>query len=588
MLVVGIDVGGTQIKFGLVENGNIIKSMELGTNAFDIIRQLCNGARELVQSGDRSWEEVDGVAIGFPGMVINSIVMDSPNVSLQNCNLKEILEKELGKYVVVKNDAEMATLAEHKLGAGADCENMVMITLGTGVGGGVIVNRKLYVGAGGAGELGHILFERNGRACGCGRKGCAEQYVSMVALDKLAKDIMVSYPNTCVDFNGDGVIFASEVMRAYKKNDACAIEIADRFVEDLTQYLLDLCNIFRPNRIVIGGGVTHAPELIDMVARNCRRLEYGYKNSPKVDILSAQLGNQAGILGGYVSLQEEFNDNTVDEEYINEIEEEINSDSQNISLLDSIALRLDKPVMDTSREEDAVEGEQETDGLYVNKFLDDISSEINTIKNEQLFDAPNNEIEDTTPNFDVFKNVFEPVNSVAEAPQYNVPIEDAIQPVETLEQNQTAFAESEPVVEENFVQEPAVETPAVEERTEEAQEGITVDTLLESLKNTTANLNSAMNRIGGFNSANKGGANNESSAPSPAEEFDANAGISEIFFGSSTLDEKKQEPEIADTNEVDEYGNDEQYSEGMQGTDVVYDDNLLSRVNAMLTKENQE
>lgn len=613
MLVVGIDVGGTQIKFGLVENGNIIKSMELGTNAFDIIRQLCNGARELVQSSGKAWEDVDGIAIGFPGMVINSIVMDSPNVSLQNCNLKEILEKELGKYVVVKNDAEMATLAEHKLGAGADCENMVMITLGTGVGGGIIVNRKLYVGTGGAGELGHILFERNGRACSCGRKGCAEQYVSMVALDKLAKDIMVGYPNTCVDFNGDGVVFASEVVKAYKKNDACAIAIAERFVDDLTQYLLDLCNIFRPNRIVIGGGVTHAPELIDMVARNCRRLEYGYKNSPKVDILAAQLGNKAGVLGGYVCLEEELKDNIVDEEYINEIEEEINADSQNMSLLDSIALRLDKPVMENPVEDVDTTEQEETSGLYVNKFLDDISSEINTIKNEQLFEDNNVEQDkvDNAPNFDAFANIFEPVSDVQESAQneayeesigsvYEVP-QDTVYTEEPVsydsveqefaaqpqEQGYNMFEENEPVREEVFEpvsqnNEPAVVEAYVEE---EQQNGITVDSLLESLKNTTANLNSAMNKFGDSSASI---AEPVSNGVNTFEQYDSNAGISDIFFGSSDAQSEPQTQETNIYNDDAEYNNVEYSEEEMQETEVVYDDNLLSRVNAMLTKKNQE
>ena len=613
MLVVGIDVGGTQIKFGLVENGNIIKSMELGTNAFDIIRQLCNGARELVQSSGKAWEDVDGIAIGFPGMVINSIVMDSPNVSLQNCNLKEILEKELGKYVVVKNDAEMATLAEHKLGAGADCENMVMITLGTGVGGGIIVNRKLYVGTGGAGELGHILFERNGRACSCGRKGCAEQYVSMVALDKLAKDIMVGYPNTCVDFNGDGVVFASEVIKAYKKNDACAIAIAERFVDDLTQYLLDLCNIFRPNRIVIGGGVTHAPELIDMVARNCRRLEYGYKNSPKVDILAAQLGNKAGVLGGYVCLEEELKDNIVDEEYINEIEEEINADSQNMSLLDSIALRLDKPVMENPVEDVDTTEQEETSGLYVNKFLDDISSEINTIKNEQLFEDNNVEQDkvDNAPNFDAFANIFEPVSNVQESTQdeaYEEPIGTMYQepnnsmhteePVnygfteqefvaQPQEQGYNMFEKNESVREEVFEpvsqnNEPAVVEAYVEE---EQQNGITVDSLLESLKNTTANLNSAMNKFGDSSASIVEPVSNEVNT---FEQYDSNAGISDIFFGSSDAQSEPQTQGTNIYNDDAEYNNVEYSEEEMQETEVVYDDNLLSRVNAMLTKKNQE
>ena len=588
MLVVGIDVGGTHIKFGLVENGNIIKNMEQGTNAFDIIRQLCNGAREIVQSSDKSWEEIDGIAIGFPGMVIDSVVMDSPNVSLQNCNLKEILEKELGKYVVVKNDAEMATLAEHKLGAGADCENMVMVTLGTGVGGGIIADRKLYVGAGGAGELGHILFERNGRACSCGRKGCAEQYVSMIALDKLAKDIMVGYPNTCCDFNGDGMIYASELARAYKRNDACAIEVVDKYVEDLTQYLLDLCNIFRPNRIVIGGGITHAPELIDMVARNCRRLEYGYKNSPKVDVLAAQLGNKAGILGGYVCLEEELNAQNVDEEYINEIEEEINLNSQNMSLLDSISLRLDKPVAEPVIEENSAEvvEKEEESGLYVNKFLDDISTEINTIKNEQLFDevsepVENNENYVSENTFDTFNNLFEPVK----------PINDEVQPInEEVSEPQEWFntAEQEPV---NNVE---VESAPVEE---EESTGITVDSLLESLKNTTANLNSAMNKVegmGSFENVSPVNSYAESSASTSTEVYNEDVGvglgISDIFFNNTPAVDNVQAPvaPIESIDNVDEIGEEQYSEEEMQETEVVYDDNLLSRVNAILNKKNQE
>ena len=405
MLVVGIDVGGTRIKFGLIEDGQIIRSMEQGTNTFDIIRQLSNGAREIVQSSERSWEEVNGVAIGFPGMVIDSVVLDSPNISLQNCNLKEILEAELGKFVVVKNDAEMATIAEHKIGAGAGCDNMVLVTLGTGVGGGIIANKKLFVGAGGAGELGHILFERNGRPCTCGRKGCAEQYVSMKALDSLAKDIMVGYPNTCVDFNGDGLIYASELARAYKRNDACAIEIVDKFVDDLTQYLLDICNLFRPNRIVIGGGVTHAPELIDMVARNCRRLEYGYRNSPKVDILAAQLGNQAGMLGGYVCIEEELTYKDFEDTAEEQVSTEFNSQLDNISLLDSITRSLDmnnsfNSGLSSVNTIDNSDFTEESNGQYVNSVLEDISSQINTIKNEELFGA----VEDTTVNDNVDYN----------------------------------------------------------------------------------------------------------------------------------------------------------------------------------------
>jgi len=327
MLIIGIDVGGTNTKFGLIENGQIIRTMQLSTNTFDVVRQLVNGAREIVQMSDRKFEEVQGISLGFPGMVVDSVVLDSPNIGLQNCNIEEILSDELRIPVIAKNDAEMATLAEHKLGAGNGCENMILITIGTGIGGGIIANGKLYEGNGGAGELGHISVERDGRPCTCGRRGCAEQYVSMKALDKLAKDTMAGYPNTCINVSGDGSIYASELIRAYKRNDACAKEVVDKYVEELTSYLLSICNLFRPEKIVIGGGIVHAPELISMVAKSCKEKNYGFANSPKVEIVPAVLGNQAGVLGAVVLFNSQEEENTVSEE-ITEMVSSLNSESE--------------------------------------------------------------------------------------------------------------------------------------------------------------------------------------------------------------------------------------------------------------------
>lgn len=305
MLIIGIDVGGTNTKFGLIEDGKIVRSMQLTTNTFDVVRQLINGIRELVQLAGRKLEEVAGIGLGFPGMVVDSVVLESPNIGLQNCNVQEILSEELGIPVIAKNDAEIATLAEHRLGAGNSCNNMVLVTLGTGVGGGIIVNNNLYEGNGGAGELGHIIVERDGRQCTCGRKGCAEQYISMKALEKLARETMPGYPNTCITESGEGSIYASELVRAYKRNDACAKEVVDKYVAELSNYLLSLCNLFRPEKIIIGGGIVNAPEIITMVAKACKEGNFGYANSPKVDIVPATLGNDAGVLGAVVLFNEQ-------------------------------------------------------------------------------------------------------------------------------------------------------------------------------------------------------------------------------------------------------------------------------------------
>ena len=305
MLLVGIDVGGTQVKVGLIENGQIIRNMSVATNAFDVIKQLCNSVREILQMEGREFEELRGVAVGFPGMIIGDVVKDSPNIGLRDCNLKEVIEEELKVPVVVRNDANMAAIAEQKLGAGEGCKNMLYLSFGTGLGGGIVINGELYEGNGGAGEVGHIILEQGGKPCGCGRSGCAEQYVSMKALSDLAKEVKKGYPDSCVTENIDGTIYASELVRAYKRNDACAREVIDKYVNWVSQYLLNLCNLFRPEKIIIGGGITYAPEIIEMAAKACREASFGYKNSPNVEIVPAKLGNNAGILGAVVFFENE-------------------------------------------------------------------------------------------------------------------------------------------------------------------------------------------------------------------------------------------------------------------------------------------
>jgi len=522
MLIVGIDVGGTHTKVGVVEDGKIIRSMQLTTNTFDVVRQIVNATKEFVQSAEKSWEEVDGIAVGFPGMVIDSVVLDSPNINLQNCNLKDILSKEFGKPVIVKNDAEMATLAEHKIGSGADCDNMLLITLGTGVGGGIIANHKLYVGEGGAGELGHIVFERNGKPCTCGRQGCAEQYVSMSALDKLSKDIMDKYPNTCITINNEGQVYASELIRAYKRNDKCAIEIVDKYVDFLTEYILDLCNMFRPNRIVIGGGISYAPELIDMVARNCRRLEYGYKNSPKVDIVCAQLGNQAGILGGFVCFQEEsFAEE--DGYFENDLQSEL-SFAENKAILQEDNL-LDAENSSISNES-AVEEQR---GVLMSDFINEISEQIDNIKKEQ-FDQ--NSIEDS-----VFDNSEK----------------DYI--VDNIEENSDS-GQTEQV--ENVETESVVDTFSIPEDAPQADEDEIVED--NDLDND---------------------AKYEEDVSIGLEEKLQSLGRSELTTDSDmSLDDIPE-------SEDDEEGENQLSEEEMYETEVVYSDNLLDRVNALLKNKNK-
>ena len=294
MYIIGVDIGGTNIKCGLIFNGDIVDSKIVATNTFDVIRQVENIVREIIESNNLTLEDITGVGIGYPGIVVNGVIVSSANLGLRDCNLEDILKESLNLPVKVLNDGDMATLAEYKLGAGANSLNMIMLTLGTGVGGGIILNGDLYVGNGG-GELGHVLFEKNGIPCNCGRYGCVEKYISYKALSDNAKKLMETMANN-IPYT-EPFIKAENLIKCMKDGDACAKLILDKYIEDLCEGILNYCNIFRPDKIVIGGGLSYCKEIIEMVAKKCKEKNYGYIGSPSVEIVPAKLSNDAGILG---------------------------------------------------------------------------------------------------------------------------------------------------------------------------------------------------------------------------------------------------------------------------------------------------
>lgn len=298
MYLIGIDIGGTSLKIGLIEDGKIIARQEESTNSFDLIKQVETKVQDILSQNNLTIGEISGIGVGCPGIVINGNVIESANLNLSNCNLQEILRDKFKVPVVVKNDCDMATLAENKLGAGVGSKNMLMLTIGTGVGGGIIINGELYTGNGGAGELGHITYVKGGIPCNCGRSGCYEKYVSAQALSNRAKEIMQTMANS-IPLREEGKVYASDLCDKYEEGDKCAIKIIDEYVDDLSNLVMSLCNNFRPERIVIGGGISYAQKIISMVADRCRSYEYGYKKSPAVKIVRATLGNDAGILGAY-------------------------------------------------------------------------------------------------------------------------------------------------------------------------------------------------------------------------------------------------------------------------------------------------
>lgn len=305
---IGIDIGGMSIKAGLVnKSGDILfkdvvkTDVEKGSTYF--IKCLEVLINSMLNYANKNSLEVVSIGLGVPGIVNNTTKMIeyTANLKLEKLDLSE----PLGKYNIpftLSNDANVACLAEQKFGAAKGFKNVIMLTLGTGVGGGIVIDNKLFEGTDGQGaELGHMVISLNGEDCGCGRKGCYEAYASASALLRLTKEEMNRNHNSMMweycDNNINNVSGLTSFECA-KKGDESANKVVDLYVSYLGEGMLNFCNIFRPEVFVIGGGISNQKDyLINKVNKYLEDHYYGFKNTRKVDVLVASLGNDAGIIG---------------------------------------------------------------------------------------------------------------------------------------------------------------------------------------------------------------------------------------------------------------------------------------------------
>ena len=233
--------------------------------------------------------------------VKNGIVNYANNLGWENLHVADIFHEYLPYPVRLTNDANAASLGEAKYGAGKAYENIIMLTLGTGVGGGIILNGKLYEGNEGKGaELGHSVIVVDGEQCTCGRKGCLETYASATALIRETKKAMQTHKRSLmwevcpdIDLVGGKVPF-----EAAKQGDKVAIEVLDNYIKYLGEGILNFCNIFRPNVVVLSGGIANAGDyLFDRVNKYIKDRNYGYKMTPEVKVVPAELGYDSGKIG---------------------------------------------------------------------------------------------------------------------------------------------------------------------------------------------------------------------------------------------------------------------------------------------------
>ena len=308
MYRIGVDLGGTNIAVGVVdENLKIIGRGKVKTRAprpaAEIFDDIALAVEMAVKDAGISMDDVSVVGVGTPGSVnkSNGHIEFSNNLEFDNVPAKAMLEERIGKTVFLDNDANCAALGEAVAGVGNGVENFVAITLGTGVGSGIIVNGKIVVGVNYcAGEMGHMVISVDGKPCNCGRKGCWEQYSSATALIAQTKEAMKNNPDSLMWKLSGGIdnVSGRTAFDAMRQGDKTAEEVVDRYVYYLSVGICNVINALQPEIICIGGGISHEGDyLLKPLQKYVDDQRYSMYAAKQTKIVAAQLGNDAGIFG---------------------------------------------------------------------------------------------------------------------------------------------------------------------------------------------------------------------------------------------------------------------------------------------------
>jgi glucokinase len=311
MYYIGVDLGGTNIAVGITdENGKILIKGKVPTekerHSDEIIADMGALCTSLVKEAGLTFKDIAYVGVAAPGSVdpANGEIKYANNINMFHYPLaKKLMEHIPVKKVYLENDANAAALAEAKAGAGKGYQDVIMITLGTGVGGGIVIGGKLYSGFNYAGaELGHVVIEHNGRPCTCGRKGCWEAYSSATALIEMTKEKMAQTRDTVMwemCENGAKKVSGRTAFKAAKQGDKAGLEVVEKYIDYLASGITNMVNIFQPEVLCIGGGVCGEGDyLLEPLKKIVDRDQYGSAaHDDKTQIKIAELGNDAGIIG---------------------------------------------------------------------------------------------------------------------------------------------------------------------------------------------------------------------------------------------------------------------------------------------------
>lgn len=312
MYRVGIDLGGTNIVAGVVDKDyKIIAKAQCKTSIprpeGDICDSMAEITKKAVEKAGLKMDDIEAVGIGVPGAIDPKagVVEYSANLLFHNWEIVKMMTERLdGKKVMIENDANAAAYGEYLAGSAKGTKNAVAITLGTGVGGGIIINGKIYTGSNYAGaELGHMVIVKDGKECGCGRHGCWEAYASATGLINMTKEaILTEKPEFSFMLNlcgGDiNKVEGKTAFDGMEAGDPIAKGVIDKYIGYLATGLVNIINIFQPDVLCIGGGISHQGETLLTPLRTIIENERYTKHNPKqTKICCATLGNDAGIIG---------------------------------------------------------------------------------------------------------------------------------------------------------------------------------------------------------------------------------------------------------------------------------------------------
>lgn len=309
MYKLGIDLGGTNIVAGVVDdNYNIVATSKVKTNlprpAEEVIDDMVKAANMAIENAGLKVSDIESMGVGSPGAIdpVHGVVCYANNLGFNNVPMSKMLKERMGVDFYIENDANAAAYGEYIAGAGRGTNDFIAITLGTGVGGGVIIDGKIYSGSNYAGaELGHTVIAMGGEMCSCGRQGCWEAYASATALIRQTKQAMIKYPKSVMwELCGNDInkVDGRTAFDAMRKGDVAGKMIVDKYVEYVAVGVSNNINIFQPEVLCIGGGISkEGDNLIKPIKAFLEGENYARNIEKKTEIKVAELGNDAGIIG---------------------------------------------------------------------------------------------------------------------------------------------------------------------------------------------------------------------------------------------------------------------------------------------------